>query len=94
MIKKPVTFAIVILLAVFSTGYGQDSGLRGRVVDKDSKPVQGALVRLIIAKNSQTTDWGGNFFFEMKTLARIIQTGPVLTAISFCSGILSFNVSG
>ncbi len=93
MITKTVTFAVVILLFILSTGYGQETGIRGRAVDKDNKPVQGALVKLITAKKSQTTDAGGSFFFAMATSTRILPAGPVVTVISFRNGIFSFNVS-
>jgi hypothetical protein len=77
---------------ILSTGYGQETGIRGRAVDKDNKPVQSALVKLITVKKSQTTDAGGSFFFAMTTSTRILPAGPV-TAISFHNGISSFNVS-
>jgi hypothetical protein len=93
MDKNAVTFAVLILLFIFSTGYGQKTGLKGRVVGEDNKPIQNAQVKLISAVKSQTTDSAGNFFFEMKTSIRILPAGPVLTAISFHNGILSFNVS-
>ena len=94
MIKKTLTFAVLILLFIFLTGYGQETGLRGRVVDNDKKPVQGAVVKLITLKESQTTDGSGNFFFQMKTSTLTIPASPILTAISFRNGIFSFNVSG
>jgi hypothetical protein len=93
MIKKTVIVAVLLLLFVFSTGYGQ-TGLRGRVIDKNNNPVQGALVKLITAQKSQTSDGGGNFFFEMTTSTLILPDSPVLRAISFHNGILSFTMSG
>lgn len=61
MIKKTVHLVILLSLCVFSTGYGQE-GLRGRVIDKDSKPIQGAQVQLVLAKKTVTTDQNGSFF--------------------------------
>ncbi|MBN1130689.1 MAG: hypothetical protein JXA71_17000 [Chitinispirillaceae bacterium] len=94
MTKKTVPFFVMMLLFIFSTGYGQETGLKGRVVDKDNKPIQGAQVRLITVKKSQTTDWEGKFFFEMKTSTRFLPAGPAVTAISFRNGTLSFDVPG
>ena len=94
MINRPILLTALIPLFVFSIGYGQQTGLRGRVVGKDNKPVQGAEVKLIVAEESRTTDWEGRFFFEMKTSTRTLPSGPAVSAVSFHNGTLSFNVSG
>lgn len=83
---------MVSLLVAFSTVFGQKIGIKGRVVDKDNNPVQGAMVRLMQSGESQTTDWEGNFFIDM-TFTHTLPTDPVLNFITFNNGVLSFNVS-
>jgi hypothetical protein len=93
MIKKAFfTTAVSFLLFMFSTGYGQASGVKGRVVDEKNAPVQGALTKLITAKKADTTGSDGCFLIEMPT--RVFRLDPVSDVISFNNGILSLNVSG
>jgi hypothetical protein len=91
MPKNAISFAVLMLPFVFSTGYGEKNGVKGRVVDEYSKPIKNAEVKLIIANKTQTTDSAGNFFIEMPA-AHILQADPVFNTITFNNGILSFNV--
>jgi hypothetical protein len=92
MIKNAVNFAVLILTLIVSTSYGQKTGLQGRVVDENNKPIQSAQVQLISAKKSLTTDSAGSFFIEMP-LTRALRVDPAINAISFYNGVLSFDVS-
>lgn len=92
MVKKTVYGAILFSFCVFSLGYGQE-GLRGRVIDKDSKSLQGAQVQLVLAKKTVTTDQNGSFFIE-KPPTQVLQERQLPDLISFYNGILSFTPSG
>jgi hypothetical protein len=87
-----ISISTLISLFFFSSSFGQKTGLNGRVVDQDSKPVQGAQAKLIIAKKSQTTDSNGNFLIELP-LTHVLQTDQVINTISLYNGFLSFSVS-
>jgi hypothetical protein len=90
--KNVFNIAALILLVFFSANYAQKTGLNGRVIDKDSKPIQGSLVKLIIAKKSLNTDTDGKFFIEMPS-AHVLQPDQVINTISIYNGYLSFSVS-
>jgi hypothetical protein len=92
MLKTTINLAVVSLLVAFSTVFGQKIGIKGRVVDKNHNPVQGATVRLMKSGETQTTDWEGNFFIDM-TLTHTLPSDPVLNFITFNKGVLSFNLS-
>jgi hypothetical protein len=92
MLKKVTTLAVALSLFTFSLGYGQTS-VKGRVVDKDYKPVQGALAKLIIAKKSQTTNQEGRFVIDMPSHVIPVSAIPLSNMISFHNGVLSFNAS-
>jgi hypothetical protein len=93
MLKKVVKLVTVLSLLIVSPGYGQSSGLNGRVIDKDNKPVQGATVKLITAKKSQNTDQDGKFYIEMplKLVGSSIANSEMIT---FHNGMISFQVTG
>ena len=94
MVRTVLNSYVLILLFIFSEGYAQlKMDLKGRVVDKDMKPIEGAQVKLLIAKKSQITDNEGRFIFFFEVTS--IQTNlfiPALNIISFHNGVLSFNV--
>jgi hypothetical protein len=92
MYRDAIHSIVVMFLFFVSICYSQE-GLRGRVVDNNYQAIQGALVKLISADKSQTTDWEGKFFIEITTSAHILRAGPAITVTSFQNGILSFNVS-
>lgn len=56
MIKNSLKL-ILITLFLISPGFAQKVYLRGRVVDKDYKAIQGAQVKLFKANKTQHTDW-------------------------------------
>jgi hypothetical protein len=92
MLKNAICCAEVILLLVFSIGYGQTTVLKGRVIDDKNAPLQSAQVKLIAAKKSLTTDQSGNFSIDM-TAIQVPQADPVFNTIAFHNGILSFTVT-
>ncbi len=78
----------------FSSGYGSRLIFKGRVVDEDNKPLQGALVKLFIADTSQTTDWDGRFSIDLTSTHALAPGRTVPYPISFHQGILSLRASG
>ena len=91
MKKIAAAYVMVFILLILSSGYGQDNGISGKVIDKDSKGVQGAQVKLIKAGKTRTTDGEGKFFIEMPQTA-ILTTNPVSDILSLHNGVLSFSV--
>lgn len=91
MFKNTVVFSALILLIVFSTGYGQKTGVKGRVVDEINQPLKGAQVKLFVANKTDTTDSAGTFFIEMP-VSRVLPADPVFNTFTFQNGVLSFNV--
>lgn len=92
MIQKVLTIAVLLLLVGSSTGYGQKIAIKGRVVDKDNKPVQGAQVKLVFVKKTITTDSDGKFFFDL-TSSRTFTASLVSNTFSFQNGILSLDMA-
>ncbi|NLL12091.1 MAG: T9SS type A sorting domain-containing protein [Fibrobacter sp.] len=90
MIKK--TFKLILFtLFLISPGYAQKAYLRGRVVDKDYKAIQGAQVKLVKANMTQHTDWEGKFSFEIDISS--VRNRRISDMITFHNGILFYNVS-
>jgi hypothetical protein len=91
MTQKAVARTVFISLLACLTVYGQNTGLKGRVVDTNNSPISGAQVKLVKANKSQTTDQSGNFFIDMTSI-RAFQAEHVFNSISFQNGILSFFI--
>lgn len=90
MIKKAFKFALISMF-IISPGYSQKVYLKGRVVDKDYKAIQGAQVKIIKANKTQSTDWEGKFSIEMDITS--VQANQISDMVTFHNGILSYNVS-
>lgn len=90
MIKNSLKL-ILITLFLISPGFAQKVYLRGRVVDKDYKAIQGAQVKLFKANKTQHTDWEGKFNIEIDITS--VQNRRISNMITFHNGTLSYNVS-
>ena len=91
MVKKPFYLMLLISFFFFLPVNAQQ-GLRGRVIDKDYKPIQGAIVKIIIANKQTTTDQNGSFFIE-KPSTHVLPDNQLPKLISFQNGILTFYSS-
>ncbi|MBN1759207.1 MAG: hypothetical protein JW863_12855 [Chitinispirillaceae bacterium] len=92
MLKGIVCLIALTVLSAVSSGYGQQIGIRGRVVDENHQPIQGAQVKLVNADESQNTDWDGRFFIDM-THTSVITDNPVSSILSFRNGTLFFAIA-
>ncbi len=90
MVKNSLKL-ILITLFLISPCYAQKVYLRGRVVDKDYKGIQGAQVKLFKANKTMQTDWEGKFSFEIDITH--VRNRQISDMITFHNGILSYNVS-
>lgn len=90
MIKNSLKLILVTLFLI-SPGYAQIVYLRGKVVDKDYKAIQGAQVKLFKANKTQQTDWEGKFSFEVDITH--VRNRQISEMITFHNGMLSYNVS-
>jgi len=90
MIKNSLKL-ILITLFLISPGYAQKVYLRGRVVDKDYKAIQGAQVKLLKANKTQQSDWEGKFSFEIDVIH--VQNRQIAEMITFHNGTLFYNIS-
>jgi hypothetical protein len=93
MLKKVVNLTVILTLFIVSPSLGQKAYLKGRVIDSNNQPVQGAQVKLQKAKISQTTGTDGRFSLET-ALTQVLKSSMVSDMITFQNGILSVRMSG
>lgn len=94
MINNVIRGAVLAIASVIALGYSQQFVLKGRVVDESNQPVQGAVINVLKADTSSTTDWNGNFSLDMTSTHTLRTADPVANIISFQNGVLSFNLYG
>ncbi|HEX2957775.1 MAG TPA: hypothetical protein VHO70_13150 [Chitinispirillaceae bacterium] len=92
MVRNVLKFVVISTIFLVSTGFSQNTELKGKVVDNNNQAVQGAQVRLVKANRSQTTDWEGKFSIQIP-LSKMISTGLVTDMITFQNGLLSLNLT-
>jgi protocatechuate 3,4-dioxygenase beta subunit len=93
MLKRLVTSVFLISLFLITPLSAQKVYLKGRVVDNNNSPVQGAQVELVKANKTQTTDSDGRYSIET-VLVSVLKTSMASDMITFQNGILSFKMSG
>lgn len=92
-VKTALSMSLFVSLFILSTCFGQQVSIQGRVVDKNSSPIQGAVVKMIEAELSDDTDAQGNFSINGYITAITTNlTHPTSNRISIRNGILSFPV--
>lgn len=93
MLKRIVTSVFLISLFLINPLSAQKVYLKGRVVDNNNSPVQGAQVELVKANKTQTTDSDGRYSIET-VLVSVLKTSMASDMITFQNGVLSFKMSG
>jgi len=88
--RKAAGMTAMISLLMVSSPSAAGSVLSGRVVDKDSKPLQGAKVELVVADTSIVTDGNGNFKVDLGKLS-MRPGNTAAEMISLRNGVLSIS---
>jgi hypothetical protein len=85
---------IVLILAIGFSAGAQTIGLSGKILNKNSKPVAGAIVTLSTQKMKDTTDSQGAFAFAKSTfVAGPNPAMPAADKISTAGGVVSVSLA-